>query len=224
MKKTFIVLAAIAILGVCMPSYGAINSGHYVLVYNVSMKASKTLFDVNDTNSLLSGSVAGFLALDINEPNREVIDSNAVFYIAKEKKYKVIPNSATINPHDPCRAELLSFATADHEGEFYIDVVGKGKAIKIYEPNNADANTLVKEFVPATMKGSSTFYRFDIVVPDSTESGTGAASLALDSKNTSKFNSDGNDVDEAINAIVTDLTKKDPSGWTREPFILVTPE
>ena len=219
MRNLLAVLIVLAVLGVCMPSYGAINSGHYILVYKMSLKASKTLFDVNDTNSLLSGSVAGFLALDINEPNREVIDSNAVFYIAKEKAYKVIPGGVAINPHDPCKAELLSLAVADPEGEFYIDAAGKGKAVKIYEPNRADANTLVKVYVPVAMKGSSTLYSFDVVLPGATESGTGVASLILDSKKTSKYNSGGNTVDEAINDIITNLIKKDPNAWTKEPFI-----
>ena len=217
MRKLLTGLAVLAILGVCMPSYGAINKVHYVLVYKVSMKAAQTIFDVNDTNSLLSGPAAGYLAVDINEPNHEVIDANAVFYNTKDKEYKVIPDGVSISPHDPCKAELLYFGVTDMEGSLYTDVVGIGKPTKIYDTNKADPNTLVKKYVPTTMKGSSTLYEFDIVSPDSTVTGTAATSLTLDVNKTKTYNSGGNNVNQAINDIVTDLTQK--GGWTKKPFI-----
>ena len=222
MRKLLALSIAAAAFALCALSQGAVNTGHYVLVYKVSMKAGKTIFNVNDTNSLLSGSAAGYLAMDINEPGSEVLDSNAVFYNTKDKKYRVIPDGVAIGgvsggPHDPCKAALLYFSATDMEGSIYVDVVGIGKATIIYEPNNADLNTLVKRYVPTTMKGSATLYEFDIVSPDATDTGTVTTSLTLDTNRTKKYNSDGNDVDEAINDIVTDLTKK--GSWTQEPFI-----
>jgi hypothetical protein len=214
----------LAVLGVCMPSYGAINTGHYVLVYKVSMKAAKTLFDVNDINSLKSESVAGYLAVDINGPDSETIDSNAVFYNAKNKEYRVIPDGVAgggvgMGPHDPCKAVLLYFSATDSDGSIYMDMVGIGKATQIYTTDKADANTLVKKYVPATFKGASTLYGFDVIAPDSTETGTMTTVITLDAAKTKIYNSAGNNVDEIINAIITDLTKKDPNGWTKYPFV-----
>jgi hypothetical protein len=42
--------------------------------------------------------------------------------------------------------------------------------------------------------------------------------LTLDAAKTKTYNSAGSNVDEIINAIVADLTRKDPNGWIKAPF------
>ena len=209
MRKLLASLTVLAVLSVCALSYGAINTGHYVLVYKGTLTASRTIFDINDTNNLIAGTIKGFWAVDINEPNHEVIDSNAVLYIQKDKIYNVIPDGIAIDPHDPCFVELLTFGALDiDDGDLSIETVGKGKSIKIYDTNRLDPDTLVKKFAPMNMKGGGSSLAFSFVFADEAFSGTFAVAMTLDPALTKKANSDGNTVDGVTNSFISKLNKK----------------
>jgi hypothetical protein len=215
MRRLLAGLAALAVLGVCVPSYGVIipETAHYILVYKGIMKATKTLFDVNDTNNLLSGSMQCYLAIDINDAGDdkgEVLDSNAVIYDAKEKYYKVVPNTIEIQPNDPCRAEALEFYMGDAEGGCAIEVIGTGKLTKVY--NEPDA--ALKKYVPTTMNGIGWLFEYDVFAPSNTLFGTLTASMKLDPKLTQNANSNGDDVNDVINSIVAHQL----TGWRNWPY------
>ncbi len=208
-----ILLAVVLLLSMCVISYGAINSGHYVLVYKGTLSASRTIFDVNDINNLQSGAIKGFWAIDINDSGTtgkgEVLDSNAVLYSPRDKEYTVIPNAISINPHDPCFVELLSFSTVDVDGgDFLFEVVGKGKLTKIYNANKLDPNTLVKKFAPLNMKGGGSSFAFNFLDPELAFSGTFAITMTLDPRLTRNANSDGNNVNGVTNSFIAQLNKK----------------
>jgi hypothetical protein len=211
MRKLLAGLAVV--LSVCALSYGAINTGHHVLVYKGTLTAAKTLFDVNDTNNLLAGTIKGFWVVDINDlgttDKGAVLDSNAVLYNQKDKRYTVISDAIVINPHDPCLVELLTFSTLDADGgDLGVEVVGKGKSTKIYNVNRADPNTLVKKFVPLNMKGGGSSFAFSFFDSDTAESGTFAATMTLDPTLTKNANSGGNNVNDVINSFISKLNKK----------------
>ena len=213
MKKLLVLSAMLAAFAFCATSYGV--STTRVLVYKGTIKTAKTIFDVNDTNNLLSGSIQGYWAvrvIDTGSSKGQVVDSNAVVYNAKDKNYKVIPDSVTINPYDPCRVVLLSFGVNDADGEAGFDVVGKGRLTKF-----TDDPATAKDFVPTSMKGTGLIANYDFFDPDYTDSGPVTASITLDSTLTRKANSDPNTVDGVINTVVAQLTRK--GGWREWPYI-----
>jgi hypothetical protein len=212
----FFLVAAFAL---CALSYGTSNSGHYVLVYKGSMRAVKTIFDVNDANDLLSRSIRGYWAVDINDTGvdkGEVLDSNAVVYSAPDKYYKVVPDGIIINPHDPCRVELLSFDMMDGDGEAGFDVLGKGRLTKVYD----DHSKALRKYVPIRMKGGGFLSNYNFFDPTDTDTGIVGASIILDSKLTRNANSNGDNVDQVINGVVTQLTRR--GGWTEWPAGQIT--
>ncbi|MGD0572347.1 MAG: hypothetical protein ABSB11_04945 [Sedimentisphaerales bacterium] len=213
MKRLLAGLVVLAMFALRTLSYGAINSGHYVLVYTSTITAAQTVFDANNPVNLLSDSFLGYLAVDVCDTtdanNGLVFDSEAVIYNQKDKIYKLIPNAISVSPHDPRYIEMFSFTDFD----FGFDVVGKGKATNVYEPNKHDPNTLVTKYVPTSMKGEGWFDELTLNVSNIFLSGTATVSLTLDSKLTASANSNGNNVDEVTNAIVTQLTLKDPNSW-----------
>jgi hypothetical protein len=213
MRKLTAGLVMLVVFVLCTLSYGAINSGHYVLVYKTTITAAKTAFDANNPANLLSGSFPGYLAVDVcdtADANKgRVLDSYAVIYNQKEKVYKLIQNAVSINPHDPCRVEMLSLT----DPNLGFDAVGKGKATKVYEPNKKNPDTLVTKYVPVSMKGEAWLDELTINNSNVFLSGTATVSLTLDAKQTAKANSNGNNVGETIDAIVTQLTLKDPNSW-----------
>jgi len=221
MKKLPVLLAIVAALALNSTSYGTIISVR-TLVYKGSIKASKTIFDVNDTNNLVSGTIQGYWAVtirdvgsgisDVSTGKGTVVDSNAVVYDAKNKFYKVIPDAMSSDPCDPCHVVVLSFEATDAEGDTSFDVVGKGKLTKY--SNDTDAT---KDFVPASLKGGGGFYNYDFFTPAYTFSGPGTVSLTLDTKWTRVANSDSYDYDNIINDIVTELTRN--GGWTNWPHV-----
>lgn len=213
MRKLLAGLVVLAVFALCTLSYGVVNSGHYVLVYKSTITGAKTVFDANNPVNLLSSSFPGYLAVDIcdtADANKgQVFDSYAVIYNQKDKVYKLIPNAVSISPHDPCNVEMLSFA----DSNFGFDVVGIGKATKVYQPDKHNPNTLVTKYVPTSMKGEGGFDEFNLNDSNILLSGIAAVSLTLDPKLTASANSDGNNVDEVTNAIVTQLILKDPNSW-----------
>jgi hypothetical protein len=212
MRKLPALCVLLAVFAWSATSYGR-PSGH-VLVYKGTIKASKSIFDVNDTNNLLSSSVKGYWAVDVADTGTDkgqVIDSNAVIYDTREKYYKVISDTISIDPFDPCGVVMLSFEMTDVDGEAWFDVVGKGKLTKF----SNDAG-VAKDFVPTSLKGTGLFLRYDIFDPAFTLSGPITVTMMLDSARTRAANPYINTVDDVINDIVTQLTSK--GGWTPWPY------
>jgi hypothetical protein len=217
MRRLLVLSAMLAAFAWCATSYGVTSTR--VLVYKGTIKAAKTIFDVNDTNNLLSGSIQGYWAvrvIDTGVSKGFVVDSNAVVYNTKGKNYKVIPDSVSTDPYDPCHVVLLSFTAEDTEGELGFYVVGKGHLTKF--TNNPGT---AKDFVPTNMKGAGFISNYDFFDPNYADSGTATVSMILDSALTRKANSDANTVDGVINNVVSQLTHK--GGWRNWPYIPAPP-
>lgn len=123
MKKLLVLSVVLAVFALVQTSYGG-GSG-YVVVYKGTIKASKTIVDVNDTNAMLSSTVKGYWALTIL-PDGTVFDSNAVIYNANKKYYKTTQHASRfIPPVDPCNVKMLAFALGSDEGMLELIAVGK---------------------------------------------------------------------------------------------------
>jgi hypothetical protein len=212
MRKLVVLSALLAVFALAQTAYGLISVR--TLVYKGTIKASKSIFDVNDTNNLTSGTIQGYWAVTIRTTgsNRgSVYDSNAVVYDAKNKFYKIIPDAMTIDPCDPCHVTLLNFEATDAEGQAWFDVVGKGKLTK-YSNDPGDA----KDYVATSLKGTGFINHYDFFDPNNTYSGPMTAALTLDSRWTIYANAGAYDFYETINDIVASLTSK--GGWTKFPY------
>jgi hypothetical protein len=213
MKKTLVLSVILAAFAWSATSYG--RPASRILVYKGTIKASKSIFDVNDTANFLTGSIKGYWAVEVIDTGADegqVLDSNAVVYDTQDKYYKVIYDAVSIDPCDPCNIVLFSFGPTDADGEFWFDAVGKGKLTKF----SNDAG-VAKDYVPMTLKGTGLFMRYDFFDPQFTCSGPITVTMTLDSARTRAANPYLSTVDEIINDIVTDLTSK--GGWTAWPYI-----
>jgi hypothetical protein len=212
MKKLLALSVLLAVFALAETSYGG-GSG-YVVVYKGTIKASKTIVDVNYTTSVLSTTVNGYWALTINTADGTVFNSNSVIYDAKKKYYKKTQDAASfIPPVDPCNVKILVFALADDEGILEVMAVGKCKLTKVYSEPNLD----MRKYVPTTLNGGGFLGSYAIFYQR--YSGALTISMTLDSKMTIQANSiPYYSADDMIdNVIVPKIIAKDPSGWISWP-------
>jgi hypothetical protein len=211
MKKLFALSVVLAMFALAQTSYG--GGGGYVVVYKGTIKASKTIVDVNDTNSVLSSTIKGYWALAINSDGT-VSESNGVIYDAKKKYYKITQDASTfIPPVDPCNVRILAFSPGG-EGILELLAVGKCSLTKVY----ADS-AFVKKYVPKTLNGGGFLGSYAFFDPAQTYTGAMTISMIFDSKLTLQVNSPPYPTVDTIidTVIVPNLIAKDPSGWTNWP-------
>jgi hypothetical protein len=214
MKKLLVLSVLLAAFAMAETSYGMAR----VLVYKGTIKASKLVFDVNDTNNFVPLSIQGYWVVGVAYFGSEafVFDSNAAIYDKKKEWLKIIPDSVTIDPCDPCRIEILSFSTSDAEGMFYFDATGKGKLIK----DSNDPNT-PKSYVATNMNGTGFISNYDFFTPFQTYSGPILVTLTLDPKLTLEANTNHYNANETLNNILDKLTAK--GTWANWPYIPASP-
>lgn len=82
MKKLLALSVVLAVFAIAETSYGMGR----ILVYKGTIKASKMVFDVNDTNNFVPLSIQGYWAVGVVYSGSEafVIDSNVVIYDKKK--------------------------------------------------------------------------------------------------------------------------------------------
>jgi hypothetical protein len=212
MKKLLALSVVLAVFALAQTSYGG-GSG-YVVVYKGTIKASKTIVDVNDTNSILSNTVNGYWAMTII-PDGTVFDSNAVIYDAKKKYYKITQDASSfVPPVDPCHVKILAFGLGD-EGILELVAVGKCSLTKVYD----DPNIALRKYVPRKLNGGGFIGSYALFDPAQTYSGSMTISLVFDPKLTIQANSPPYYTADTIidDVIVPELISKDPSGWTSWP-------
>jgi hypothetical protein len=186
-----------------------------VLVYKGTISASNSIFDVNDTSKSFSGSIKACWAVRViaeGTSEGEVVDYNSVIYDTRDKYYKVIYDAVSIDPCDPCGVVMFRFTPADEDGRMQSYAVGKGKLTKF--SNDA---AVAKDYVPMTLKGTGLLSNYEFFDPNYTCSGSVTITMTLDSARTRAANPYLLTVDEIINSVVTDLTKK--GGWREWPYI-----
>jgi hypothetical protein len=212
MKKLLALSVVLAVFALSQTSYG--GGSAYVVVYKGTIKASKTIVEIDDTNLLSSCVVQGYWALAINSSNGTLYDSNAVIYDAKKKYYKKTQNASLFNqPVDPCKVRILSFGLGSDDGVLDIVAVGKCKLTRIY----SDPNRALRQYVPSGFNGGGFLGSYAIF--DTAYSGGLTISMVLDPKLTIQANSAPyyNVHDMIDDVIVPRLTVKDPNGWTSWP-------
>jgi hypothetical protein len=214
MRKLLALFVILAAFAWSQTAYGM----ERVIVYKGTIKASKSIFDVNDTNNYVPLSLQGYWAINVTDINDELkgmlISSSSVIYNPKIKYYKVIPNNwnlgVSVDPYDPCRIAMLNFSTLDTEGSFSFYTTGKGRPTKC-----SDDPAVKKDYIVPIFKGTGRIGNYDFFDPNDTYSGTVSVLLKLDTVRTRHINAnigDYNDIDSVTNDIVTQLTSK--GGWT----------
>jgi hypothetical protein len=212
MKKTLTVVTILAALAWCQTSYGMGR----VLIYKGTIKAAKTVVDVNDTNNPASTTIKAYFALNIYNTHDSsyglVLDSSAVIYNPKTKYYKVIPDVFSADPYDPCKVVVMSFSAEDPEGDITFNVTGgKGRLTKY-----TDDTSYTKDYIVTKFKGAGVVNNYDLFDPDDTYSGSVTVTMTLDSCWT-RYSNPGvySNIDDCMSDIVAELTYK--GGWTNWP-------
>jgi hypothetical protein len=212
MRKVLLFSILLAAFGWTQTVYGMGR----VIVYKGTIKASKSVFDVNDTNNFLSTTAQAYWVINVldavGEFKGDLIDSSTVIYNPKTKWLKVMPaaiNAITLSPHDPCRIVLLSYHQEDPEGSFSFYATGKGKLTKYSNDPNA-----AKDYVTTSFKGTGLVTNFDFFDTADTYSGTVSVSMKIDSGWTRYVNA-GIDsyanVDNVMDEIVANIISS--GGW-----------
>lgn len=214
MKKLSFVLAIAA----AFAWYSTTQAGEIAptrsFVYKGTIKASKTLFDVNDTNNLHSETIKGYCVMTsslLPPPWLGFVSgSSSVIYDSRNKCYKTIHYEIQTDLYDPCHVVLYHFETADDDGEFWFDVVGKGRP----DPGSGPFTT----FTPVTLKGTGFVRNFKFFNPDIAYTGPVTVTLTLSPKwmryHGDTGNSEGIAEGMLINAIKDEMKSR---GWTEWP-------
>jgi hypothetical protein len=216
MRKLLVLSALLAAFAWGQTAYGMGR----VIVYKGTIKASKSVFDVNDTNSLISTTLQGYWVInEVNAPgesyNGELFSSSVVIYNPKTKYYKVMPDTIEPDPYDPCKIVMLSYSATDAEGSISFNMTGKGKLTK-YTSTPGTA----KDYVVPAFKGTGVITYYDFLDTADTYSGAATISLKMDARYTQYFNANigsYSDLGDIMNEIVADLTGS--GGWTNWPYI-----
>ena len=183
MKKLLALSVVLAVFAIAETSYGMGR----ILVYKGTIKASKMVFDVNDTNNFVPLSIQGYWVVGVSLLRflrRCISIQTSAIYDKKKEWIKIIPDAVTIDPCDPCRIEILSFSATDADGYFFFNVAGKGKLTK-----DSNDPTNPKSYIATSMTGTGFISNYDFFAPDQTYSGPILVTLTLDPKLTLKANS-----------------------------------
>jgi hypothetical protein len=180
------------------------------LVYKGTIKASKTIFNVSDTNNLLSASVKGYWVMTYSYGGTFIspfYSSRSVMYDARAKCYKKVYYEIQTEIYDPCHVVLYHFDATDVNGRLTFDVVGKGKKERGKYP--------VAVYTPVTLKGTGFVENFRFFDSDVTYTGPVTVTMTLCRKlmdyQGEPDNSEGYAGDAIYNAIIDDMAGK---GWT----------
>jgi hypothetical protein len=201
MRKLLGLSVVLAALGVCAPSYG------YILVYNVTggMKA----VEWNVQKKIISVSVKGYAAIDINDSNGAVNDKQMVLYgkdVSGNLKYYE-------DSLDEDRAGVYWDATSDVAGvvevdvwdynsPFYYDFVMTGN-VKL-----TDVGASSKELAASSLSGSLITWWAQLLDNSQELYGSGTATMTLDTKQTKTANQGSLSVDAVISTFIVGLEAK----------------
>ncbi len=221
MKKLLVISALLAAFAWGTISYAGMAYTTRVIVYKGTIKASASIFDVNDPNKLFSDSIKVYWAVqEVNEgPYKgDVVDSNAVLYNSRMKWLKRIPDAVSMDPCDPCNIVMFVFNPIDADGEMLLYAVGRPKLAKLSNDTAA-----VKDYAAITLKGTGIMNKFDVFSSYYTMSGPVTVTMTMDTAKTRLANTAPYTVDEIINLIIDDVITVRGGQWSRfeyDPVIL----
>ncbi len=200
-------MVALAVLGVCVPSYG------YILVYKIAggMKAQDW-----GSDKLINVSAKGYLAMDINDSDK-VTDANMVLY-GKGVSGNLIYYVDDFNNSDPnityddiywgnpgTKTVMLDVWKENYVSpRFSREFMMTG----ILKSTNVGLDT--KKMAASSLKGSLVAWRGPLLDMDSDQDlfGSGTATMTLDTKQTKAANAGSITVDTVINTFITGLVAK----------------
>jgi len=215
MRKLLVLSALLAAFAWGQTAYGMGR----IIVYKGTIKASKSIIDVNDTNNFLSTTIQGYWVInDLNSPgdqyNGMLFSSSVVIYNPKTKYYKVMPSTIELGPYDPCKIVMLSYSSTDEDGSMSFNMTGKGKLTKY-----TSIRSTAKDYIVPAFTGTGVITNYDFLDTADTYSGSATISLKMDAAYTQYFNGrvgSYSSIGDIMNEIVADLTGG--GGWTQWPY------
>ena len=194
MKKLLGLAVVLAVLGVCAPSYG------YILAYKVTggMKA----VEWNVQQKIISVSVKGYAAIDINDSNGAVDNKLMVLY-GKDA-------SGNLKYYEDSLARVSLFQIAsvveldvwDYTSPFFYDFVMIGN-VKL-----TDIGASNKQLAASSLSGSLITWWAQLLDSSQELFGSGAATMTLDTTQTKAANQGSLSVDAVISAFIAGLEAK----------------
>ena len=193
MRKLLGLTVVLAALCVCAPSYG------YILVYKVTggMKAVEW-----NSGKIISVSVKGYAAIDINDSNEAIDDKQIVLY-GKDA-------SGSLNYYEDSLAKVSLFQVAsvveldvwDYNSPFFYEFVMTGN-VKL-----TDIGASSKELAASSLSGSLITWWAQLLDSSQELFGSGAATMTLDTTQTKAANQGSLSVDAVISAFIAGLEAK----------------
>jgi len=198
MRKLLGLTVVLAVLGVCAPSYG------YILVYKITggMKA----VEWNVQKKIISISVKGYAAIDINDSNEAVNDKQMVLY-GKDASGNLKYYEDSLD-EDRAGVDLYQIANVveldiwDYNSPFYYEFVMTGN-VKL-----TDVGASSKEFAASSLSGSLITWWAQLLDSSQELFGSGAATMTLDTTHTKAANQGSLSVDAVISTFIAGLEAK----------------
>ena len=200
MRKLLGLTVVLAALGVCAPSYG------YILVYKVTggMKA----VEWNVQKKIISVSVKGYAAIDINDSNGAVNDKQMVLY-GKDASGNLKYYEDSLD-EDHAGVDLYQIANVveldvwDYNSPFYYDFVMTGN-VKLTDVGLGASS---KKLAASSLSGSLVTWWAQLLDSSQELFGSGAATMTLDTKQTKAANQGSLSVDAVISRFIAGLEAK----------------
>jgi len=200
MRKLLGLTVVLAVLGVCAPSYG------YILVYKVTggMKAVEW-----NSERIVSVSVKGYAAVDINDSNGAVNDKQMVLYgkdaSGNLKYYEDSLDEDYAGVYwDPTSdvAGVVEVDVWDYNSPFDYEFVMTGN-VKL-----TDVGASSKKLAASSLSGSLVTWWAQLLDDSQEFFGLGAATMTLDTKQTKVANQGSLSVDAVISTFIAGLEAK----------------
>jgi hypothetical protein len=192
MKKLGMLFVMLAVVCVCVPSYG------YMLVYNMS-GSYKTLETTAEI--LYSSSFKGYLVMDVNDANGAINQSTAIIYGKNAGGGKVYITVSDVVYACGQYGQYMNIELYMKDYQFDTVMIGKVKTM--------DVGGSLFTGVGTSLKGHLLFYE-DGYLLDNTQyfTGSGTSSLSLNKSRTKEANVYGDTVDYIVNEYQSLLTGK----------------
>jgi hypothetical protein len=199
MRKLLGLSVVLAVFGVCAPSYG------YILVYNVTggMKAVEW-----NVQKIISVSVKGYAAIDINDSNGAVNDKQMVLY-GKDASGNLKYYEDSLD-EDYAGVDLYPIANVvevdvwDYNSPFYYEFIMTGNI----KATDVGLGASSKKLVASSLSGSLITWWAQLLDSSQELFGSGAATMTLDTKQTKAANAGSLSVDAVISTFIAGLEAK----------------
>jgi hypothetical protein len=179
MRKLLVLSVVAAALMVCAPSYG------YILVYKVTggMKAVEW-----NVEKIISVSVKGYLALDINNVSEEVDDAEMVLY-GKDVSGDLVYFDDTLGGGGnrinwDATGDVVGVDVWNYSDPFEHEFMMTGKV----KATDVGLGTSTKKLAASSLKGSLVIWWAQILDDSQDLFGSGTATMTLDTKQTKAAN------------------------------------